>query len=253
MLCPRNHDDRQFLRPRPIVNRLNRERFRRFRRESRACFPARVRLPSGLPPCRRTRSARSPGLLRAASPPRATTRRCRTKNPPARGADRLARLRAHVIEHGTQVVALADAGVMLALRFTDTAKIRAVGHVVQLHERARERLRDLVVHRAAEQRVRMRDERDAARRGAALAHFVGQIQRDFDLADRAVDQDTSLYVRSWRGLLIDFQTLDDLAVHKVRIDDFIDVAFVDVRVPDALRDKRRARARVRSDRGSRPC
>jgi len=36
--------------------------------------------------------------------------------------------------------------------------------------------------------MRMRDERDAARRGAVLAHVVGQIQRDLDLADRAVDQ-----------------------------------------------------------------
>src|SRR5258706_4074656 len=32
----------------------------------------------------------------------------------------------------------------------------------------------------------------------------------------------------------DFQTLDDLAVHKMRIDDFIDVRFVDVGVPGAF-------------------
>jgi len=36
--------------------------------------------------------------------------------------------------------------------------------------------------------MRMRDERNAARRGAVFARFVGQVQRDLDLADRAVDQ-----------------------------------------------------------------
>ncbi|SIT37078.1 hypothetical protein BN2475_100111 [Paraburkholderia ribeironis] len=54
--------------------------------------------------------------------------------------------------------------------------------------------------------------------------------------------DTSSCVRSWRRLLIDFQTLDDLAVGEMGVDDLVDVGFVDVRVPDAFRihDERRA-------------
>ena len=49
------------------------------------------------------------------------------------------------------------------------------------------------------------------------------------------------------------QALDDLAVLQVRVDDLVDVAAVDVGVPDRLRDRPPRPARRRSGPGSRPC
>src|SRR5205085_12288390 len=64
----------------------------------------------------------------------------------------------------------------------DAAEIRPPGLVAQLDERAGERLHHLVVERAAEQWMRMRDERSAD--GRAL----GPIYRALDAAGRAGDE-----------------------------------------------------------------
>ena len=62
-----------------------------------------------------------------------------------------------------QVLELASALIVHALGLADAAEIRPPGLVAQVDEGARKRLHDLVVKRAAEERVRVRDERDAAR------------------------------------------------------------------------------------------
>jgi hypothetical protein len=49
-------------------------------------------------------------------------------------------------------------------------------HIAERDEGAGQRLRDLVFHRAAVQRVRVRDQRDAARRS------LGQVEQAFHLA-----------------------------------------------------------------------
>ena len=71
-------------------------------------------------------------------------------------------VRTGVGERPERVLGLADALVERAVRRADTAEVEPHRHVVEREERLGERLRDLVVERAALQRVRMRDERDAA-------------------------------------------------------------------------------------------
>src|SRR6202022_1730780 len=158
MLGARNHDDRQFLRPRPVEYRRDRhglvgfpvdhERVLRHRRHVPA---ARRRADEHHPLNVLARVAQRVGDVRQHE--RAEREACEDERQIG-----LPRLRTHVVEHREQIVALAVAVVVLALRLPDAAKVRAVRRVVQLDERARERLRDLVVHRAAEERMRMRDE-----------------------------------------------------------------------------------------------
>jgi hypothetical protein len=69
-----------------------------------------------------------------------------------------------VRKRGERIVGLADAVVERAFRAPDTAKIESRRDVAHREEGLGERLRDLVVERAALLRMRMRDQRDAARR-----------------------------------------------------------------------------------------
>ncbi|MNT52948.1 hypothetical protein D3C72_1900060 [compost metagenome] len=61
------------------------------------------------------------------------------------------------------VVRFAHAMVVHAFGRTDAAEVDARHHVTERDKRARQGLRDLVVHRAAVQRMRMGNEGDAAR------------------------------------------------------------------------------------------
>ncbi|MCY1543212.1 hypothetical protein D9M68_790180 [compost metagenome] len=88
-------------------------------------------------------------------------------------------LLAHPRGYGQQVVLLGDAVVMLAGGRADAAEVGAHGGIAQLHEGARQRLRDLVVLGAAEQRMRVGNQRQAAR----LA--LRQVHRNVDRADGA--------------------------------------------------------------------
>jgi hypothetical protein len=92
-------------------------------------------------------------------------------------------LRLHVGQHHGHVVGFASAAVMHAGRRADAAEVEARGHVAEPDEGARERLRDLVVHRAAVQRMWMGDERDAARRA------VGRVEQAFHAAGAAFERE----------------------------------------------------------------
>ncbi len=95
----------------------------------------------------------------------------------------LAEAGARMRERSERVVGLADAFVERAFRGSDTTKIETRRDVVHRKERLREGLRDLVVERAALQRMRMRDERDAARR--PFRH----VQHEFERSRRAGDRE----------------------------------------------------------------
>ena len=84
--------------------------------------------------------------------------------------------------HGVEILELAAAFVVHALRFRRPAEVRTPGLVAELDEGARQGLHHLVVERAAEERVRVRDERDAAPRCLRL------INRAFDAAGEADDE-----------------------------------------------------------------
>jgi hypothetical protein len=62
------------------------------------------------------------------------------------------------------VVDFAVAAVMHAFRLADAAEVEARRRVAEADEGARQRLRHLIFHRAAVQRMRVRDQGDAARR-----------------------------------------------------------------------------------------
>ena len=62
----------------------------------------------------------------------------------------------------TQILGLAAAFVVHAGARADAAEVEAQRAEAALHERARQRLHDLVVHGAGKQRMRVRDHRDAA-------------------------------------------------------------------------------------------
>ena len=70
---------------------------------------------------------------------------------------------AHVFIQQLHVVRLAHAMVMHAFGGAHAAEVDARHHVAEGDKRARQGLRDLVIHRAAVQRVRMGNEGDAAR------------------------------------------------------------------------------------------
>ncbi|MPM45950.1 hypothetical protein SDC9_92644 [bioreactor metagenome] len=67
-----------------------------------------------------------------------------------------------LFDHGQQIVQLAHAVVVHAFGGTHAAEVEAHRGPAALHEGARQRLHDLVVHGAAEQRVRMGNHRHAA-------------------------------------------------------------------------------------------
>src|SRR2546421_11054679 len=71
---------------------------------------------------------------------------------------------------------------MRAFGLADAAKVRPPRLVAQLDESPCQRLHDLVVERAAEQRMRMRDERNADRRA------FGPVHGALDAAGRAGDE-----------------------------------------------------------------
>jgi hypothetical protein len=83
-----------------------------------------------------------------------------------------------------RVVGLARAVVKAAFGAADTAEVEADADVAQRKERLRERLRDLVVERSALLRMRVRDQRDAARRSGP-----GRVDDDFERTCGAVDDE----------------------------------------------------------------
>jgi hypothetical protein len=94
-----------------------------------------------------------------------------------------------VREHGEQIVHFAAPAVVRALACADAAEVRPPGNVAQFHERARQRLHDLVVERAAVQGMRMGDQRQAAKRSSVPARrSLGLVHRALQLAGRALDQ-----------------------------------------------------------------
>ncbi len=100
--------------------------------------------------------------------------------------------RAGVLQDGVEVLELAATLVVRALGRADAAEIRPPGGVAELDEGARERLHHLVVERAPVERMRMRDQRDSARRRFRLIH------RAFDAACRARDE----YAARARALIV---------------------------------------------------
>jgi hypothetical protein len=86
-----------------------------------------------------------------------------------------------MLDHALHVVGLAAPFVMHAFARAHAAEIEAERRRARLDEGARERRDHLVVHRAAEERMRMRDHRNRARR---IGHRGGAL----DLARGALDQ-----------------------------------------------------------------
>ena len=96
------------------------------------------------------------------------------------------------VHHAHEIVGLAVAVVVLARARADAAEVRPHRDVAELGERARERLRDLVVERAAEERMRMGDQRDSARRLFRCAfgrEHRRMVDGDLDPARRPVDRE----------------------------------------------------------------
>ena len=89
--------------------------------------------------------------------------------------------RCHMLHHRQQIVQFAASLVMAAGTAANAAKVKTHGSPARLHESARQRLHDLVVQRAAKQRVRMGDDGKATRR--ASRQVDGNVQR----AGRACD------------------------------------------------------------------
>src|SRR6476659_2469652 len=75
-----------------------------------------------------------------------------------------------------KIFALAAAFVMFAFGFADTAEIEADRREAKLAEAAVQCRHDLVEHRAALQRMRMADDRDAVSR-VCFGHAAGDLDR----------------------------------------------------------------------------
>ncbi len=111
---------------------------------------------------------------------------------PARTTGRLAILGAAVGQRGQRIIGFAGAVVECAGASADAAKIESDAGVAQRRESLRQRLHDLVVHRPALQRMRVRDQRNAARR------LLGQIERELERAGRPGDRHTLFAARHQR-------------------------------------------------------
>ncbi len=70
-----------------------------------------------------------------------------------------------MVRQAQHIVCLAIAFVVFALASTDAAKIHAQCDAIELGECAGKRLHDFVFQCAAKERMGVRDQRDAARRG----------------------------------------------------------------------------------------
>lgn len=85
-----------------------------------------------------------------------------------------------ILERSQGVVNLTVTVIPDAFRAPDTAEIEAHRRKTEGKKTFGERINDLIIERASFQRVRMRDQREAA-------HFFGDVERDFQRASRAVD------------------------------------------------------------------
>src|SRR5437764_1102420 len=96
-------------------------------------------------------------------------------------------------ERGERIVGLAHAIVERALALPDAAEVEAHAGIVERDEGLGERLRNLVVERAALLRMRVSDERDAARLLVGMRR--GQVERDFERPGRTGDRGPLLSAR----------------------------------------------------------
>ena len=150
------HDDRQLAAAAPTRARRRAARRRPLRHGSRSCRPA----PRSSP----MRLTAGPTSTRRSAATVAATRVC-TNEPnekPASATGSSPKRVLRVRERRERVGGLADAVVERALGRPTPRKLKRTRDIAQREERLRERLRHLVVERAALQRMRMRDERDAA-------------------------------------------------------------------------------------------
>ena len=108
--------------------------------------------------------------------------RCAKREPGEHHGVRTRSGAARVREHRGEVRDLSTAFVVAAFARTDAAEIRSPGDVSELRKRACKGLRDLVVERAAEQRMRMGDE------GYAACSALRGIHRAFDTSCRSRDE-----------------------------------------------------------------
>ena len=77
---------------------------------------------------------------------------------------------------GKQISSLATSAIVRAFCSADAAKIESVRGCADVEQRPRQRRRHLVVHGAAEQRVRMRNDRDG-NRCTRITHMCGNFNR----------------------------------------------------------------------------
>ena len=87
-------------------------------------------------------------------------------------------------QRGERIVGLADAVIECTFAVARAAEVETHACVAERDEGLGERLCDLVVQRPALQRMRMRDQRNAARRG------IGHVERDFKRSGRTGDART---------------------------------------------------------------
>ena len=104
------------------------------------------------------------------------------------------------LNHRQCIVGFAIARIVLTRALSHAAEIKTHGHVAQAAEGFRQRLRDFVVHRTAKQRMRMRDNRQAARVGLRLAQSR-HINLYLNRADIALDQQALCLVVQYRHII----------------------------------------------------
>src|SRR2546425_547006 len=107
-----------------------------------------------------------------------------------------------VIHHRLQIVLLAPPAVVFSAAATDAAEIETQGRETGAHDRLGRGVHDLVVHRPAEQRMRMADHSGRRRRRSATrpGRRIGPLQHALDPAGGAREEET-LDPRHARGIL----------------------------------------------------
>ena len=129
------------------------------------------------------------------------------------------------IDQMQEIVRLAPPFVVGTFAAADAAKIGTYGEPPERSECPGNGRGDLIVERAAVQRMRMPDVGDAPRRAV-----VGPVEGELDAPGPTGERQL---VNARQHL--DAKPFDNFALHEVRVDDLVDVVLIDVRVPDAFR------------------
>ena len=259
VICARDNNDRQVLRARPVEARRPTEWFHPVRRGSRACHAIRAASAICLRPHRSVpriwaRGSKRSKCLRRFGRNETAKRKAGDSNRQlsSESLDRTAGRSGSEVDQMQEILGLAFAFVMLSGRAANAAEVKSYCEPSKARKCARDGGNDLVVERAAVERMRVADVDDPLRRAAPANRAPARCRprlpstSNFSI-DAGIGSTSSSKLRS------NAKPLDDFAFDQMAVDDFVDVVLHRHRCTRHLPGRRRCKDLPGSDPGSRTC